>query len=431
MKIILFEIRYYLAFLVATSLLLLGVVFNPIENNASEINTSLGDEIIRSKIDFEKLSIIKSADNESSNRTQLIFIEKNNTLIKLLREAGLLNKHIKALIKAKGSEKMARIKEGDLLEVEINKNQIPKSIFLSSDGLNGLSAEFKDGFFTIRKSKRNPEVLERFASVSIQDSLYQSALSAGIPDSVIMDLVYIFGWDIDFIFDIRPGDSFDLLYEEYFWKGNKVKNGDIKSARFKRGNRVYTAVRYFLKNGDKEYFSTRGKNIEKAFLRSPVEFSYISSKYNLKRKHPILNRIKAHTGVDYAAPTGTPVRSTGAGTVLTRGTNGGYGKLIEIKHSEDYSTRYAHLSRYKKGLVVGTKVKQGDVIGYVGRTGRATGPHLHYEFRVNGMHTNPLTVKLPAAKPINEQEKKSFLKVAIDAMTRMDNFYLKLYAKSN
>jgi murein DD-endopeptidase MepM/ murein hydrolase activator NlpD len=431
MKIILFEIRYYLAFLVATSLLLLGVVFSPIENNASEINTSLNDEIIRSKIDFEKLSIIKGADNESSNRTKLIFIEKNNTLIKVLRDVGLSNKYIKALIKAKGSEKMARIKEGDLLEVEINKNQIPKSIFLSSDGLNGLSAEFKDGFYTIKKSKRNPEVLERFASVSIQDSLYQSALSAGIPDSVIMDLVYIFGWDIDFIFDIRPGDSFDLLYEEYFWKGNKVKNGDIKSARFKRGNRVYTAIRYFLKNGDKEYFSTRGKNIEKAFLRSPVEFSYISSKYNLKRKHPILNRIKAHTGVDYAAPTGTPVRSTGAGTVLTRGTNGGYGKLIEIKHSEDYSTRYAHLSRYKKGLVVGTKVKQGDVIGYVGRTGRATGPHLHYEFRVNGMHTNPLTVKLPAAKPINEQEKKSFLKVAINAMTKMDNFYLKLYAESN
>jgi murein DD-endopeptidase MepM/ murein hydrolase activator NlpD len=171
--------------------------------------------------------------------------------------------------------------------------------------------------------------------------------------------------------------------------------------------------------------------VEKVFLRSPVEFSYISSKYNLKRKHPILNRIKAHTGVDYAAPTGTPVRATGSGTVSFRGNNGGYGKLIEIKHSEDYSTRYAHLSRYKKGIQVGSKVKQGEVIGYVGRTGRATGPHLHYEFRVNGMHTNPLTVKLPAAKPINELEKDSFFKTAIDAMNKMDDFYLMLYAGSD
>ena len=144
-----------------------------------------------------------------------------------------------------------------------------------------------------------------------------------------------------------------------------------------------------------------------------VEFSYISSKYNLKRKHPILNKIKAHTGVDYAAPTGTPVRTTGDGTIAFRGNKGGYGKLIEIKHSEDYSTRYAHLSRYKKGLEVGDKVNQGEVIGYVGRTGRATGPHLHYEFRVNGMHTDPLTVKLPAAEPISDKEKDAFLKLLL------------------
>ena len=430
MRIILFEIRYYLAFLILTSSLFLGLVFNPLDSKNIQEDIPL-NEVVRSKIDLDNLSNIKSIDNESSNRTHLIFIEKNNTLISLLNSAGLSNKYIKALIKAKGSEKMANIREGDILEIEITRDQIPKSIFLSSNGLNGLEAKFKDGFFKIKKAYRKPEVLERFASVSIQDSLYQSALSTGMPDSVIMDLVYIFGWDVDFIFDIRPGDSFDILYEEYFWKGNKIKNGDIKSARFKRGKKVYTAVRYFLKDGSKEYFSTRGKNVEKAFLRSPVEFSYISSKYNLKRKHPILNRIKAHTGVDYAAPTGTPVRATGSGTVSFRGNNGGYGKLIEIKHSEDYSTRYAHLSRYKKGIQVGSKVKQGEVIGYVGRTGRATGPHLHYEFRVNGMHTNPLTVKLPAAKPINELEKDSFFKTAIDAMNKMDDFYLMLYAGSD
>ena len=431
MKKIIFEVRYYLLFLILTLSLFLALIFNPVSSSNVD-DTDFGNkEVTRGSIQINEIALLNENEEQTSNRTQIIYVEKNNTLIKLLDEAGLSNKYIRALIKAKGSEKLANLKTGDKLEVEINRDQIPKNIFLSSDGLNGINASFNNGLFSIYKVSRQPDVLERFASVEIEDSLYQSALEADIPDSVIMDLVYIFGWDIDFIFDIRPGDSFDLLYEEYFLKGNKVKNGDIKAARFKRGKKVYTAVRYFLENDQKEFFSIRGKNVEKAFLRSPVEFSYISSKYNLKRKHPILNKIKAHTGVDYAAPTGTPVRTTGDGTISFRGNNGGYGKLIEIKHSEDYSTRYAHLSRYKKDLKVGDKVSQGEIIGYVGRTGRATGPHLHYEFRVNGMHTNPLTVKLPAAKPINEKEKDSFFKTAIEAMNKMDDYYLKLYAESN
>ena len=431
MKKIIFEIRYYLLFLI----LFLGLFFTLIFSTDNSKKTNDIDfkngEVIRANIPVDKILSLDTDKNQSSNRTQIIYVEKNNTLIQLLDESGLENKYIRALIKAKGSEKLANLKTGDKLEVEISRDQIPENIFLTSDGLNGINAKFENGFFSIYKVSKKPDVLERFASVEIEDSLYQSAIEAGIPDSVIMDLVYIFGWDIDFIFDIRPGDSFDLLYEEYYWRGNKVKNGDIKAARFKRGKKVYTAVRYFLEDNEKEFFSIRGKNVEKAFLRSPVEFSYISSKYNLKRKHPILNKIKAHTGVDYAAPTGTPVRATGDGTISFRGNNGGYGKLIEIKHSEDYSTRYAHLSRYKKALEVGDKVFQGEIIGYVGRTGRATGPHLHYEFRVNGMHTNPLTVKLPAAKPINEKEKDSFFKTAIAAMNKMDDYYLKLYAESN
>ena len=431
MKKIIFEVRYYLLFLILTLSLFLALIFNPVSSSNVD-DTDFGNkEVTRGSIQINEIALLNENEEQTSNRTQIIYVEKNNTLIELLDEAGLSNKYIRALIKAKGSEKLANLKTGDKLEVEINKDQIPKNIFLSSDGLNGINASFNNGLFSIYKVSRQPDVLERFASVEIEDSLYQSALEADIPDSVIMDLVYIFGWDIDFIFDIRPGDSFDLLYEEYFLKGNKVKNGDIKAARFKRGKKVYTAVRYFLENDQKEFFSIRGKNVEKAFLRSPVEFSYISSKYNLKRKHPILNKIKAHTGVDYAAPTGTPVRTTGDGTISFRGNNGGYGKLIEIKHSEDYSTRYAHLSRYKKDLKVGDKVSQGEIIGYVGRTGRATGPHLHYEFRVNGMHTNPLTVKLPAAKPINKKEKDSFFKTAIEAMNKMDDYYLKLYAESN
>tara|TARA_B100000886_G_scaffold277213_1_gene201163 strand:- start:507 stop:1802 length:1296 start_codon:yes stop_codon:yes gene_type:complete len=431
MKKIIFEVRYYLVFLFLTLGLFLALIFNPVNSSNVDDIDFKNKEVTRGSIQIDEISLLNKNEEQTSNRTQIIYVEKNNTLIELLDEAGLSNKYIRALIKAKGSEKLANLKTGDKLEVEINRDQIPKNIFLSSDGLNGINASFNNSLFSIYEVSREPDVLERFASVEIEDSLYESALKSGIPDSVIMDMVYIFGWDIDFIFDIRPGDSFDILYEEYFLKGNKVKNGDIKAARFKRGKKVYTAVRYFLRNGQKEFFSIRGKNVEKAFLRSPVEFSYISSKYNLKRMHPILNKIKAHTGVDYAAPTGTPVRTTGDGTVSFRGNNGGYGKLIEIKHSEDYSTRYAHLSRYKKNLKVGNKVSQGEIIGYVGSTGRSTGPHLHYEFRVNGMHTDPLTVKLPAAEPINENEKDSFFKTAVEAMNKMDDYYLKLYAESN
>ena len=246
-----------------------------------------------------------------------------------------------------------------------------------------------------------------------------------------MDLVFIFGWDIDFVFDIRSGDSFEILYEEYFYKGEKIKNGDIKAARFKRGKKVFSAIRFFSNASQtKEYFSTRGENVKKAFLRTPVEFSYISSHYNLNRKHPVLNKIRAHTGVDYAAPTGTPVRSTSSGTVSFIGNKGGYGKLIEIKHSEDYSTRYAHLSKFSPRLSNGSKVEQGETIGYVGQTGLATGPHLHYEFRVSGNHTNPLTVKLPDAKPIPEVEKQEFLNHAIKMINRLDELFLKFYAQT-
>ena len=223
---------------------------------------------------------------------------------------------------------------------------------------------------------------EIYHSATIEDSLFMSGKKNNIPESIIMDLAYIFGWDIDFIYDIRSGDSFELIYEQLYWKGNKVRNGDIISANFYRGENKFSAVRFF-QDGKKDYFSQGGNNLKKAFLRSPVEFSYVSSKYNLNRKHPILNTIRAHTGVDYAAKTGTPVRTTGEGTVIYRANKGGYGRLIEIRHFNEYTTRYAHLSGYAKGLQVGSKVDQGDIIGYVGKSGLATGPHLHYELRVN------------------------------------------------
>ena len=427
MKNLILDIKYYLLFLIvvlASFYLYLDFGIDFSKNYSPEIIT---DTSFR-----EQITVYENQDEKifTGKLSKKIKVDKNDTLIQILGSNEVENKYIKALIKTKGSEKLANIKTGDFVEISFSENKTPKEIFVTRNGLKGVLAEFKDKTYTIKDYERTPEVLERFASVTIDESLYQSALKEGISDSIIMDLVFIFGWDIDFVFDIRSGDSFEVLYEEYFYKGEKIKNGDIVVARFKRGKKVFSAIRFFSSvTGTKEYFSTRGENIKKAFLKTPVEFSYISSHYNLKRKHPVLNKIRAHTGVDYAAPTGTPVRSTSSGTVSFIGNKGGYGKLIEIKHSEDYSTRYAHLSKFNPRLNYGSKVEQGETIGYVGQTGLATGPHLHYEFRVGGNHTNPLTVKLPDAKPISEVEKEEFFDHAIKMINRLDELFLKFYAE--
>ena len=427
MKNLILDIKYYLLFLIvvlASFYLYLDFGIDFSKNYSPEIIT---DTSFR-----EQITLYENQDEKifTGKLSKKIKVDKNDTLIQILGSNEVENKYIKALIKTKGSEKLASIKTGDFVEISFSENKTPKEIFVTRNGLKGVLAEFKDKTYTIKDYERTPEVLERFASVTIDESLYQSALKEGISDSIIMDLVFIFGWDIDFVFDIRSGDSFEILYEEYYYRGEKIKNGDIVVARFKRGKKVFSAIRFFSSvSGTKEYFSTRGENVKKAFLKTPVEFSYISSHYNLKRKHPVLNKIRAHTGVDYAAPTGTPVRSTSSGTVSFIGNKGGYGKLIEIKHSEDYSTRYAHLSKFNPRLNNGSKVEQGETIGYVGQTGLATGQHQHYEFRVGGNHTNPLTVKLPDAKPISEVEKEEFFDHAIKMINRLDELFLKFYAE--
>ena len=188
-----------------------------------------------------------------------------------------------------------------------------------------------------------------------------------------------------------------------FKNGEKVGDGPIIAAEFINQKKVYRAVRYTSPEGDTNYYNEDGFSMRKAFLRTPVNFSRISSTFSLSRKHPVLNRIRAHKGVDYAAPTGTPIKSTGDGSVSFIGTNGGYGRMITIRHGGIYTTAYAHMSRYVSGLKKGKKVKQGDTIGYVGSSGLATGPHLHYEFRVNGSHRNPLTVQFPKAEGIPKE----------------------------
>ena len=259
-----------------------------------------------------------------------------------------------------------------------------------------------------------------FKEFKITDSLYQSGINANVPDVILADLIYIFGWDIDFAFDIREGDSVKILYEDTYFNGNFLFNGDILAAEFINNGEEISAIR-FSQKGRKDYYAKDSSNIRKAFLKTPIEFAKISSHYNLKRKHPVLNTIRAHKGTDYAAKKGTPVKVTGDGVVTRADYSESYGNIIDVLHFNTYTTRYAHLNNFSNNIKVGAKVLQGDVIGYVGSTGLATGPHLHYEFHINGKHTNPVNIKPTNAAPINSYNLANFNKIVNERSKLIDN----------
>ena len=251
-----------------------------------------------------------------------------------------------------------------------------------------------------------PDTLLNYREGVIVDSLYMSGLEADLPDKLIMELANIFAWDIDFVFDIRKEDSFSLLFEEHFLEGEKLSVGNIIAATFTNRGKTYQAVRYTNDQGVSNYYTPEGLSMRKAFLRTPLDIFRISSGFNLKRKHPIHKKIKAHRGVDYAAPRGTPVYSAGDGKVIAAGYSKANGNYVFVQHGQTYITKYLHLN--KKKVRKGQSVRQRQLIGTVGSTGYATGPHLHYEFLVNGVHRNPRTVKLPQANPIPKAELAAF-----------------------
>ena len=257
---------------------------------------------------------------------------------------------------------------------------------------------------------QNPlEIRSRTVRGRIDRSLFEAVGAAGANDQTAVALADIFGWDIDFVLDVRPGDAFVVTYDQIWRDGAYVKDGAIQAAVFVNQGREFRAVRYTDPEGGSHFYTPDGRSLHKALLRAPVDFTRVSSRFNSARRHPILNRIRAHQGVDYAAPMGTPVRAAGDGRVRFAGRKGGYGNLVEIEHSTSVVTVYGHLSRFAKETRVGAHVTQGTVIAYVGMTGLATGPHLHYEYRVNGVFKNPQTVVLPGAPPLDARWRADFL----------------------
>jgi murein DD-endopeptidase MepM/ murein hydrolase activator NlpD len=240
-------------------------------------------------------------------------------------------------------------------------------------------------------------------------------------DRLTMDMAGVFEWDIDFIQDVRTGDEFTVIYEELWRDGVKLRDGEIVAAEFINQGKPFRAARFRDPSGHVDYYTPEGRSVRKAFIRAPLNFTRISSNFNPNRRHPVLNSIRAHRGVDYAAPTGTPVRAAGDGKVLFRGVQGGYGNVIVLQHGSNITTLYGHMSRFASARV-GARVKQGDIIGYVGKTGLATGPHLHYEYRVNGVHRNPRTVALPPAEPVPAEYQQAFRAATESLWRELDLF---------
>lgn len=273
------------------------------------------------------------------------------------------------------------------------------------------------------RSSEQPVALEPRISMKsgeIHNSLFGATDAANVPDNVAVQLADIFSSDIDFHLDLRKGDRFTVVYETFYSNGDPVKTGRVLAAEFTNRGKTYRAVYFQDPQGHGDYYTPDGKNLRKAFLRSPLEFSRISSGFTMARFHPILQTWRAHKGVDYAAPIGTRVKATSDATVAFVGKQNGYGNLIVLQHRGNYSTAYGHLSAFAKGLHKGSKVSQGDVIGYVGMTGMATGPHLHYEFRVAGVQRDPLTVAMPVAFPIAPQYKTAFTSAERPLLTRLE-----------
>ncbi len=258
-----------------------------------------------------------------------------------------------------------------------------------------------------------------FKTATIDSSLFAATDAAGIPDPIAMQLVRIFATDIDFHVDLRRGDRFSVVYEMLYDSGELVAPGRILEAQFVNDGHVYQAVLFKDEDGDDAYYSLDGTSRAKAFLRSPVEFTRVSSRFGMRR-HPIFKNVREHTGVDLAAPEGTRVLASADGVVNSAGWRGGYGNAIEVRHGGGITTLYGHLSRFAKGIRAGARVKQGEVIGFVGHTGWATGPHLHYEFRIAGVYQDPLRVALPKAQPVSPALRAEFQRVAADARATID-----------
>ncbi|MEM7195898.1 MAG: peptidoglycan DD-metalloendopeptidase family protein [Pseudomonadota bacterium] len=346
-------------------------------------------------------------------------VKKHDTLSQLFNRLGLSSREAFLIAEYKESKPLLRIRPGDTIQVHIENERLA-ILRYAIDRFKTLQIKSADSGYTFETLEKEPEIRHSQKSTTIWSSVLSAASEQGIGSNTVYEMIRLFGWQVDFAKDIQPGDRFSLIYEELYLGDDKVGEGQILAAELVTGNKPLRAIRHVYEDGSVDYFAPNGDGIKGSFLRTPMKFGRVSSKFSKKRFHPILKKWRAHKGVDYAAPKGTPIFSTGDGVVRQATRNKGYGKTVVIRHGGQFETLYAHMSRFAKGIKAGKRVKQGDIIGYVGNTGWATGHHLHYEFRVNGVHKNPLTVKLPKSSPIDKKYLSGFKKQALTLAADLD-----------
>jgi murein DD-endopeptidase MepM/ murein hydrolase activator NlpD len=370
-------------------------------------NTVTDDVVIRRAV-IEAVSLVPTitpSPNETYVREELV--RRGDTVPSLLARMGVDDADAIAYLRnTREARALFNLMPRRTLRVQIDANGRLLSLrYLNGDKL--LVVKKNDGGFAVSEQTAQLESRVLSASGEIRSSLFATTDAINLPDAIAIQIAEIFSTDIDFHRDLRKGDRFSVVYEMLYDRGEPVRSGRVLSTEFVNKGKTLHAV-WFEFAGSGAYYTLDGRNIRKAFLRSPLEFSRITSGFTRARYHPILRSWRAHKGVDYAAPSGTRIRATADGVIDFAGNQGGYGKVVILRHQSKYTTLYAHMSGYAKGIRKGTSVSQGDTIGYVGMTGLTTGPHVHYEFRINNVHHDPLSIAMPIALPITPDRKSAF-----------------------
>ena len=358
---------------------------------------------------------------EPDYQTLTLTIRRGDTMDQLFRKHQLDIGQLATIARLDAAGKQFRkIKPGDVFEITHDDGKLV-SLYSALNLTSALQVDREESGFTAAIVDRPIDIRNRMAYGVIENSLYESASAAGLSDKLIMNIAGIFAWDVDFVLDIRSGDNYYVQYEEIWQDGEYVTDGEVIIAEFNNNGRTSQAIRFIDDSGRSDYFTPDGHSVRKAFLRSPVDFR-VSSSFNPRRRHPVLKTVRPHRGTDYAAPSGTPIKAYGDGKVIYRGVKSGYGNVVILQHGGNITTLYAHMSKFAASARLGTRVRQGQTIGYVGKTGLVTGVHLHYEYRLNGVHRNPRTVKLPQADPIADKYRQRFLSAAAPLLEELEQF---------
>jgi murein DD-endopeptidase MepM/ murein hydrolase activator NlpD len=352
---------------------------------------------------------------------QIDTVRREDTLESLFKRMGVRDEDaVKFLTLSQEAKALnTQLIPGHTIEIKTNSAGKLLHIEYEVDTETILIAVLTKNGYQVATQKLLLQSHQMLASGKISDSLFSATDDAGIPDAITLQIADIFSGEIDFVEDIHAGDTLNVVYEGYYNAGELMKTGNVLAVEYINQGKKYTAIRFGEAEGKYAYYTVDGKSLHKSFLRSPVEFSRVSSTFSSGRFHPILHRLKAHKGVDFAAPIGTRIKAASDGIVDFVGNKGGYGNAIVLKHDNGISTVYGHLSGFAAGLQRGQQISQGDIIGFVGMTGLATGPHLHYEFLVHGVHRDPLTVALPTNIPIDAKLKPDFEKIALHHLTQL------------